>query len=60
MRLRTVKVCYFAKYLIFVKILNGILKDDGNNMVVSFMIDKRKIILTYFLVVGEHDTIIVQ
>ncbi len=29
-------------------------------MVVSFMIDKRKIILTYFLVVGEHDTIIVQ
>lgn len=29
-------------------------------MVVSFMIDKRKNILTYFLVVGEHDTIIVQ
>ncbi len=29
-------------------------------MVVSFMIDKRKIILTYFLVVGEHDAIIVQ
>lgn len=29
-------------------------------MVVSFMIDKRKIILTYFFVVGEHDTIIVQ
>ena len=29
-------------------------------MVESIMIDKRKIILTYFLVVGEHDTIIVQ
>lgn len=29
-------------------------------MVAAFMVDKRKIILTYFLVVGEHDTIIVQ
>ncbi len=29
-------------------------------MVAAFMIDKRKIFLTYFLVVVEHDTIIVQ
>lgn len=53
MRLRTVKVCYFAKYLIFVKILNGILKDDGNNMVAAFMVDiyrftKKRIILFSF------------
>lgn len=59
MRLRTVKVCYFAKYLIFVKILNGILKDDGNNMVAAFMVDIYRFTkkTDYFIFVLNQNTI---